>query len=395
MGQITCPRIIFIDAGGEERATVWARGDIKLAGRSLSQDEMFLRQLEEDSGASFMPRARSYYDVPDLKIDDFKRSRNRVSLPAGLYVFTTAEVVWEAEVDGEIVTVAGTIPVLERRDTNLAIGEAGAGTIRELWYDKTVYESLAAGGAANIHFQDDGRDLKGQIPVHAVDPNGFLLAESGTSKKGTKAFMTASLAASSVSLYGDATVVVDGDFGVTAWNGSVPSLSLGDADGRTDTSTAVEAKGSISIYGPVTGTGKLLAAKTVVFAPTAATLEAEIDEEGEDTDVDVSRRAEGLAVYAGETVHLWTPDLNGSEAGLGYAPGAVSFKGLIYAKQGFGFDSADQPLYIEGALVAGNGGINANRAPVVQFVYNEEYVEDVLNDLPEDRIHLERFVWKE
>jgi hypothetical protein len=94
---------------------------------------------------------------------------------------------------------------------------------------------------------------------------------------------------------------------------------------------------------------------------------------------------DGLVAYASGDVKLENP---GSATDW-------AFNGLVYARNNFEFDANGADCTLEGALVARNGNIAFREAGEVDFIYNPEYLEAMLEDLPENRLQIERVYWKE
>lgn len=185
-----------------------------------------------------------------------------------------------------------------------------------------------------------------------------------------------------------ARVEVEGPLHLTsASNTPPPVLDLGFSPqpGAPQRAT-VMAKGDIDISNGVTrGLGALISEEGDVRIQPSASSRVDVDGSGNDT---------GLVIYSAENVELSNPD--GSKD--------WSFTGLVYARgdvlmQG----KAGENVSFEGAVVSlaesvdgvRTQGIRFENCGQVEFIYNPELLDALIEAMPGNRIEVQTFLWKE
>lgn len=391
-----------------ERGVLWAQDGIKMGSKDLSNPQNAAAAVAETKG-QFYPNATTQYDVYDLQLDEVKSSENSVSVKSGIYVFNRRTVSYETDT-GETQNVE--IPMLERRDWALDADGAidpNGGNVREVWYlasnlpQNSDSDWVGMWGdipQEGMHPLDEGvntisLDSGVQVHFNSLDPN---YNEAGNAQKPPE-----------IVLNSDVNLSVDGDFGITSWSPEYnPMITFRDPEtgqvgqdqqgevisGSITTRTAGGKPGSIYLEGYISGNGKLLAEGDVTVRNTYANVKS-------DTQSD-------LSIYAGGTVRLKPQKAkyfdDATLFGFGDHDGTTAFRGLVFAgedvlieankNQDGGYDPVD--VTIEGAVVARNGSVRVMNADHVNFIYNPEYLDTILDpNKSSTRVRLERVVWKE
>ncbi|MBI3928891.1 MAG: hypothetical protein HY319_25340 [Armatimonadetes bacterium] len=340
---------------GPDKGLIWSQKDILVGGRSVS-DPPVMNRVAGLTGGRFIPGALNNYDIHDLKISEIKPPSRNGTMKSGIYLFAREEV----EVGGEKVTIR----MLQRRTR--ALDESGfqGGTIEEFYY---------MAGEAPPGARLAGTSIEGR----ALDPAEPWLVDG---------LVKVDFDDWEVWVDEDANIQVDGDFGVASYqNTIVPRLRFGELRGGVSNqeenvgSSSITVTGDIGIEGPIVGTGKLLAEKSVHLRPNYAMVEADVESD--------------LSIYAGTNIDI-RPPFN-DEAGQ-TADRDLVFRGLLYAAEDLSITTRpNQLLRIEGAAVARNGKINIYDASDVVLRYSPLYVDTLVKELPDGRIHLERALWKD
>ncbi len=93
----------------------------------------------------------------------------------------------------------------------------------------------------------------------------------------------------------------------------------------------------------------------------------------------------GLSLFANTDIDISTPP----------GTGDIRFNGLIFARDNFRFNAQGQNLIVDGSVVARNGDIEITGANQVDLTYNPEYLELLMENLPDSRTKLETLTWIE
>jgi hypothetical protein len=419
-----------------EEGVLWAKGGIKSGGKSL-EDSAVAQEASRITGGQFLPHADTHHDIYDLQVEEVKTNKGSIFVESGIYVFNRRAVEYDTESGPKAVS----IPVLERRewavDSNGQISNSG--DIREVWFPKgSLPENLWS-----ANFRISG--LSAEEGIHPVDGNEFAIGD--TDGDGLGGGITVNFNSLDETLkeeqleYKPPSIVLDsrynievnGDFGVTSFdpdhyptikfqdpttkivdggdvdNGAIANTNLdvesdnasnssgsGFMSGSITTRAADGKPGSIYIAGAISGSGKLLAEGNVTVRNTYANVS--------------STEESDLSIFAGGSVTLRPQKARGIDANSIFATssaeaqGTTRFKGLVFARDDVFIEADRNPdenvvekgdIWIEGAVVARNGSVNVMSARNVNFKYNPDYLDTILQSAPESRVRLERVVWKE
>ncbi len=344
---------------GSDRGILWSRNDIgfNLGGgiyQSVTSGSV-MQDAITATGGLFRPNSAPGRSIHDLQLSDLTAPANTSTIQPGSYRFTQTGITYESyEQTGTDmlgnpeygwVTRTANIPVLLRED----------GGVQDYWYSASSLASL--GTTQNVSFS-----LGGTAHVEANDE--FFL-DGGTSLM--RARLDTATTTPMLEILGDGQIDVNGSFEVLS-DGDLPEVKLG----QGAQSGQLKATGDVTIQGWVRGVG-------VVISETGS---ARLQVGEANTDPNQM----GLSLFAARDIELESPAGGGSD---------LFFNGLVYARDNFRFNSNAQRLRIEGALVARNGDLTITGATEVDFTYNPDYLELLVESLPDQRTRLELVVWKE
>jgi hypothetical protein len=411
-----------------ERGVLWAKNGIESGSKDLSDPDVNLDAAKKTQG-QFLPNANTHHEIYDLQLSEIATNETNIPLKSGIYVFNRRT----------IESAAGpsyNVPVLERRDWAVnSEGEVEGGDIREVWFPKG---SLPEGAKGMDYFGIGG--VSAEDGVHAVGSGEFSIGGTDGRVKVNFNSLDEKYEENGgefkpPSLVLDSTVnfEVNGDFGVTSFDSEyhptikfqdprtgivdggdvekggivnsvvdVESSGVSNASGSGRTSGSItthstkEGKpGSIYIGGAISGSGKLLADGNVTVRNTFANVST--DDESD------------LSIFAGGNVTLRPQKARSIDANSIFAgtsektQGTTRFRGLVFAGEdvlieadknlGDAVEKSD--IFIEGAVVARKGSVQVQSADKVNFKYNPELLDTILNPKKDSRVRLERVVWKE
>jgi hypothetical protein len=402
-----------------EQGVLWAMDGITSGGKDLSDLDIALEAAQK-TGGRFLPNADTHHDVYDLQMSEIKTNKKNVSVDSGVYVFRRRTVGY----DGNSGRETKVVPVLERRDWALdQDGHFDGGDVREVWFLDASLPQDQWGDRLKLF-----NDLP-EAGLHAMKSNSFPLDDgvqvNFNSLDPEYRDTNQQSLPPSIVIDSRLNLNVQGDFGVTSNNkkfyptikfqdprtdevdggdiegkGAQGILDAQSGDGTTSGSITTHRNGkrpgSIYIAGAISGSGKLLAEGDVTLRNTFANVSA-----SEQSD---------LSIYAGGSVALRPQKARKLDGRTIFGEsssdvqGITQFKGLIFAKDDV-LIQADKntderfieksDVFIEGAVVARNGSVTVKNARNVNFKYNPNYLDAILNRNSNARVRLERVVWKE
>ena len=338
-----------------EQGILWSGKDIILGNESLRMSSD-ARESAAETGGRFVDNSRTDYNVHDLKREEINIAKYTRVMGDGIYVFGTSDVTYST---GPLTTTTQRVSTLERREHKLVDGKATIGDVKEMWY---YGDALPDDWVADEQWitTDGNSDW---AFARRVNSRHFQLYEGDE-------LIKADLSASRLEISANVDVQVKGDFGIFSEDPSItPSLAFIDQEGMGDRGS-LSSDGEILIEGVVTGTGNLIANGSVSLYPNVIDVET-------DTQSD-------LSIYSGKNVRIAPPDNWTGQ-------GTLSFKGLVYAKENVELYHQNK-VRVEGAIVAREGHLRMT-APVVELVYNPDYLDTIVRELPDAQVRLERAVW--
>lgn len=389
------PRTRFLNADDDNfdpRGMLWTHNHIYAGGTQVSER---LEEANRLSGGRFVPEARQHFEIYNLQSEDIQVPSNVVPVDSGEYRFTMAEATIVADTDhqweeGFIITYTeeGTtrwsatqqVHVLEYYEN------PGDPTPSRVYRSVTRTDDIAVPdlrgeeGETRIQSVTINYDTPGIDESIVVEPSDIVYLDADGGDR-----VAVDLINQHITFPRDTTVQAENDFKITTDRGEPPILQFSssmstDASGTTTNRAALVAGGTIDLQAGITeGYGTLVATRgDLNIRPT-----------GNTGDVDITAVREGfggLVVFAGNDVNLENPLDTGN---------TWDFNGLVYARNNFNFQANGANAKVEGTLVAREGNINFNNAEDVDFIYNPEYLETMLNELPHNRTQLERVFWRE
>lgn len=368
----------------DSKGMMWSKSDIISGGTKL--DASNINDANLNSGGRFVPKSKQHFEIFDLKSDSIVTPKsNLTAVKPGVYRFTkaTAHLTIDAQygtgwgAESHQITRDQEIEVLEyyehpddplpkhvyRSQNRLDDVQPPVPKDTGGWFPKGL--AGADISKVDVTYKNEGTQ---NVPVTLGD-TVFLDEDSG--KK-----VMADLLTQKVTIAPGTAVEVDGSLSIESLRGKPPLLDLGAETERA----AILAKGSLNLSRTVTqGVGTLVSREgDVSLAPL-----------GENFEVESSNPLfGGLVLFAGRDVNLINPS---EEPG-----GKWDFKGLVYARNNFTFNANQADATVEGTVVARNGNLTFESPGAdVEFIYNPEYLKKMLEDLPDNRLQLERIYWRE
>ena len=339
--------------------TVWAKGDISIAGQN-GRNSGILGQAAEETGANWIDQGRSHSETPELTLEDIDpHTGDELLIEPGSYKFTRSLLQWEGPPDVWNDFPAET-PLLEH------------------WQDGEVK-------AVYFPFENSGA-----LPPDRVRLKDHEEAEISSSFYSTTEFeiqdgVKVNLATKRIAIDADRNAKVEGDFEITtdSWD-VIPTLQFASVTDWTKRGS-LTADGDIDIKGQVYGVGNLLAGEDLTIAPNY--IDQDKEEEHNSTN-------SNIALYAGKDVTIKPPDTGT----WGINP-QITFRGLVYADRNFTFEANEtrvsgQNLTIEGALVARTGSIDIRNAYHANLIYNPDYLTDLIKRQEGNRGQVELIAWR-
>lgn len=370
----------------DSKGMIWSKNKITAGGVDLTDH---LADANTNSGGRFVPNAKQHFEIYDLKSSDLAVPTSNIAVKPGEYRFTTAtakltihsdltvekkglvfnydapdSATWTAQTEISVLEYyanpTDTVPTQVYRTPepvkNLpspAPGDLPSNTKKvnasKLENVEIIYDNPAAANS--------------KLPVNIAD-EVYIDADPASKK------VAVSLKDQVVKMPSDSTVTSAGDLKITTQRGTPPKIEMGNG------TTALIAEGNLNLQAGVTSGFGTLVAKTGDLS-----LRAESS-----ASVTASGKQKGLVAFAGRDVNIEKP-----------SDGSASwrFNGLVYARRNFNLDSNNSDLRLEGTLVARDGNINITGANAVDFIYNPKYLETMVNDLPQNRVQIEKVYWKE
>lgn len=364
-GTISAPHESALDfvgvtnAGGDtgtDKGVLWSEGEIFLAAPRSVTDPTVMQSAVSSTGGRFLPETETGHQIYPLDIDRVNMPSSTASVAPGDYVFGELTASFETYDQVGDTGFPDYSPVYAwvQHTRQIPGLERVVGGTQDYWYNQL---DLPA-GLRNLDFSGMGS----AVP-HPQVTDVFAIAGN----------MYADIDNPTLRLDAGGTITVDGDFGVRSADGPVNF----DLSGTLwSDQPALVATGTIRVQGPVDGMGVLVA-------------------EGGDVDIDINAAnvapgQMGLTIFAGNDVLLETATVGPVDN--------VLFNGLVYAEHDFRFTNSTgtlQNLRIEGALVARTGNIEISGVDELDFTYNPDFLELLLEDLPDDNTVLEVVLWKE
>lgn len=353
------------DSQNANAGTVWAKGDISLAGQN-GQNSSILGQAAEETGASWIDQGRSHSETPELTLEDIDpHTGDELLIEPGSYKFTKSLLQWQ-DYSGEWNDFPADTPLLEH------------------WQNGQVHA---------VYFPYENT---GTLPPERFRLKEFPDAEVSSSFYSTTEFhiqdgVKVNLATKSISIDANRNAKVmdrpdvKGDFEITtdSWE-VIPTLQFASVTDWTKRGS-LTAEGNIDIKGQVYGVGNLLAGNDLTIAPNY--IDQDKEEEHNSTN-------SNIALYAGNDVTIKPPDTGT----WGINP-QITFRGLVYADRNFTFEANEtrvsgQNLTIEGALVARTGTIDIRNAYHANLIYNPDYLTDLIKRQEGNRGQIEMIAWR-
>lgn len=386
-----------------ERGLLWAERGIDLGTHDLTDPDE-AAEAARRTGGRYFANAETHFEIYDLQLDEVKSAQTDYTVQSGIYVFTRRDMTFQRP-DGS--TGTWQVPFLERRDW--AVNDEGqvdtnGGVVREAWYLNSALPdgAVPTGGGledvppGSLHGKDTNQfSLDTGVHVHFNDLDPDWVGEEHEPP--------------SVILNSDINLNVTGDFGIVSddprynpkivfrdpESGAVYTEGGAIESGSITTHASGDGRpGSIFIQGSIIGNGKLLAEGDVTLRNTFAAVSS-------DTQSD-------LSIYAGGSVKIKPPRTSWfeeeavfNEGWLAGQDGVTAFRGLIFAQEDVyiethrGDAEGRSDLYIEGAVVARNGNLKVEGARNVTLNYNPIFLDTILDPNFEDRVRLERVVYRE
>lgn len=405
-GEIHVPNVLggqsrtrFLEADGTDvdgKGMIWSKDKIFTGSNDVATE---LADANASSGGRFVPEAKQHFEIYDLKPDDIETPSSSIPVAAGEYRFTMATA--NLKLTSTSVT-SKTTKTKEGSKTTTTPHGANWETTQEIHvleyyanpddpYPTKVYRSdtrqddipppplpgtVTSNEITEVEIVYDTAGISSSIPVTIgdtvhLDVNPATPEDIHSVSPDPK--VSVNLASQDVLLPPGGTVTAAGDFKITTDRGEPPQINLGsDATSRA----AIVAAGNINLEAGVThGYGTLAATKGNLSLRPTGTNSLDVSANGQD----------GLVAYASNDVILENPSDTGD----------WTFNGLVYARNNFDFNAKGADATIEGTLVARNGNINFKEAGEVDFVYNPDYLNAMVRDLPESRLQVEKVYWKE
>lgn len=382
-----------------------ARKTIRSGMTDLGQDDQALADANRDSKGFLATKTPRKAEILNLNFDDIKLPPGQSSdLPPGNYVFTTTKVdipirVSYEDADGNDQSVDKnlrvTVPAIIRRNfvTN---------AVEKVWWSDTdIYIPpdtdlwLPGYGGAKVtqlageqlaEYSQYSEIITGEPPVAHLAPG-----------------VDADLWGANVVVQPDFKVNVQGDFGLLyerrSQRGTVKSgadgIDYGDYEppahskdallilGDGANGSSLKATGEVNVR-QVTGKGAILAQKDL-------SLNGTIVAEGQGVE------GGGLALMSENDVVLKVPDQTYQSDTITETLRTTTFTGLVYAEKNFVVRhlspdaSITRSMDITGSVVARQGKIVVEGTDNVKLTYDPKYLDDVVKDLSNNRIKLERW----
>jgi len=369
----------------DSKGMMWSKSDIISGGTKL--DASNIDEANLNSGGRFVPKSKQHFEIFDLQADSIVTPKaNNTAVKPGVYRFTKATA--HLTLNANYGKGMGAEKYRLERDQEIEVLEYYANPDDPLpthvYRSENKTEDLdppiptSTGGwfpkgleGVDIDQVDITYSTAGTETVPVTLGDKVYLDVDGTSQK-----VEADLYTQKVTIAAGTSVTVDGMLSIESDRGTPPRLDLGAKGERA----AIVAEGTINLSRAETeGVGTLVSRKgDVSIAPL-----------GENFEVETSDPLfGGLVLFAGNDVKLKNPS---EEPG-----GKWDFKGLVYARNNFHFDANKADATVEGTVVARNGNLTFDSPGAnVEFIYNPEYLKKMLEDLPENRLQLERLFWRE
>lgn len=365
------PLLKFTPAEGAltaETGTVWSKEDIHIGGVKTPAK---LQAAAEATGADFLPKAPSYYKIPELRKRDidYETGRPVVHLAPANYAFEKKLPVTYLDTRGNSYTRTVSAVLVYGTGDSPVLGE--------------------------FHFLSTGLDIPDETDPEPDEytPRLDTVTYSGvvgvvTDPKFTLDSFDCDMSTGTLSLDAGSEYRVAGDLGISGGD-LVFVDEVADPDNPIEGFLSVDR--DFSIGGQISNGGKIVAGRNVRLSPY-------------DVRVDKRDEASDIAIFAGNDVLISPPFVTDSETRQDASRYFV-FKGLVYAGNDFKFLSSlvrngstyqfDRKLYIEGALVAKRGEVIIKGNESVELKYNREFLDDLLEN-PQDRgvVQLEVLAWR-
>lgn len=367
----------------DSKGMIWSKNKITAGGVDLTNH---LADANTNSGGRFVPNAKQHFEIYDLKPSDLKVSSSNIAVRPGEYRFTTAKakltinsdlnvekktilgfkynekagLTWTSEQDISVLEYyakpTDTVPTRVYRSQEQIKNLPTPPVAKNVKVEKQTLQSV------DIVYTNPAA-ANSQLPVTVQDV--VYIDEDPTSQK-----VAVDLKGQVVKMPNDSTVTSAGDFKITTQRGTPPRIEMGNG------TTAVVAEGNLNLEAGVTSGFGTLVAKNGDLS-----LRAESN-----SSITASGQQKGLVAYAGRDVNIQKP----SDASASWR-----LNGLVYARRNFNLESNNSDMRLEGTLVAREGNINITGANAVDFIYNPKYLETMVNDLPQNRVQIEKVYWKE
>jgi hypothetical protein len=450
-GDITVPNVLtdarsrFLEVGTEKADSdgmLWSKGDIHTftggaTPTTIASSEQ-IAKANENSGGRIFSNAGSDFSIFDLEAGDLKlpADQNSLDVPSGRWNFVRvpAEVTYSATYTSAYMTADGDKgPTRMVAETGPERSSKKVENTETIWID--VLEHYDPPDAPEPESVYRGayrtKDLIGQVQEQLSETNGngkdqwtsHWMLDPGEKPK-TESFKIAGYEKSDFTIVNRqeglvfegtsgasfrfdmtnqqvladpvARVEVDGPLELTSetrypddefGRTPPPVLDLGySPEAGTPQRATVVAQGDIDISNGVTrGLGALISLDGDVRLQPASSAQVNVDASGNDT---------GLVIYSGQDVELSNPDgtLDWSFTGLVYSRGDVTMTG-----------KSGENVSFEGAVVSlaeneegeRTEGIRFEDCGQVQFTYNRDLLDAMIESMPSGRIQLDTLVWKE
>jgi len=353
--------------GGLE-GVVWAKGKIFSGAKRGDSDPGLegaaLGRAAEKAGGVLAPKSRLNHDIYKLRSQDLnlgnKDKQAWGNVAPGTYSVDEGDVKWFE--DG-----------VKKHAVVRIVSYTPPTGVTQFFYDGSKF-----GAGAELP--------QGWGVASAVSDTYGVVRLGGTTEN--KAALTYNFETNTFSADNSA-IQVAGDLRITSKiDGCVPSIKLKSDE---DSSGVIQATGSISIQGTLTGGGALVADGDIHLMCNPQVFN------GDGAEVDADKNS-GVVLY-GQNVNIY-----------GGSNRTVDFKGLIYAenevkiKGGVKVVTVDglltwvatenklDKLSLEGAVVARTGGVDITETDEVSLTYNQAYLNALTKGMPDNRRRIAR-IW--
>ncbi len=382
-----------------------ARNTVRSGPTDLGQNDEALAQARQDSQGFLAPKSPRKAEILNLDFADINLPPGAESnLPPGNYVFTTTKVNIPVQVT---YTDSEGIPVSERKNLRITVPaivrrNAETDAVEKVWWSDTdIYippntGTWLPGIGGAVVTQLGGESLAENVPASEVlsgEPPMAMLAPG----------VQADLWNATVQVQQNYRVNVEGGFGLryerrsqrTTVQEGPEGIDVGDYEVPEGSKDALLIMGDGTSGSSIRATGKVdlrqVTGKGAILANDDLTLNGTLVAEG--TGVETG----GLALMSERDVVLNVPEETYEADTVTDTLRNTVFRGLVYAERDFVVRplSSDarvtRSLDITGSVVARRGKIVVEGTNEVNLTYDPRYLDDVVKDLSNNRIKLERY----